>query len=136
MSPLTTTPSFFLRAIRIIGIQSFKGSFRRSCHLLPIPSLATPSIRLASGQQCGGYVDPSTAQVVGWLARDNVTHGSVKGFVCPLGQICREDDGNPDTGIESFDTIYYSALQVFIVSSANGVRYFRDYVVFGVGSVY
>lgn len=28
---------------------------------------------------------------------------------------------NPDSNMESFDTIYYSALQVFIVISANGV---------------
>lgn len=29
---------------------------------------------------------------------------------------------NPESNIESFDTIYYSALQVFIVASSNGVR--------------
>ena len=106
--------------ISIIGIQSFKGSFRRSCHLLP--TLGEAEIPLSSGQTCGAYVDPDTAEIVGYLASDNVTHGSVKGYVCPLGQICREDDGNPESDIESFDTIYYSALQVVIVSSANGVR--------------
>ena len=102
----------------IIGIQSFKGSFRRSCHLLPI--LGEPEIPLSSGQTCGAYVDPVTLNIVGWVDRENVTHAA-KGFVCPLGQICREDEGNPNSGIESFDTIYFSALQVFIVASANGV---------------
>jgi hypothetical protein len=28
---------------------------------------------------------------------------------------------NPYNNIESFDTVYYAALQVFIVASANGV---------------
>lgn len=33
----------------------------------------------------------------------------------------QEDDQNPNSDIASFDTIYFAALQVFIVSSANGV---------------
>ena len=45
----------------------------------------------------------------------------VQGYVCPLGQICLEDE-NPESGLESFDTVYQSALQVFVVASANGVR--------------
>ena len=44
-----------------------------------------------------------------------------QGYVCPLGQICLEDE-NPESGLESFDTVYQSALQVFVVASANGVR--------------
>ncbi|KAF7794178.1 hypothetical protein EIP86_005309 [Pleurotus ostreatoroseus] len=109
---------FAMILFSIIGIQSFKGSFRRSCHLLP--TLGEPEIPLSNGQTCGAYVDPNTLETVGWIGSDNVTYPSVKGYVCPLGQICREDPGNPDGDIESFDTIYYSALQVFIVSSANG----------------
>lgn len=38
-------------------------------------------------------------------------------------QVCQENPGNPQSGVENFDTIYYSALQVFIVSSANGVSH-------------
>ncbi|KAJ3558247.1 hypothetical protein NM688_g1042 [Phlebia brevispora] len=109
---------FAMILFSIIGIQSFKGSFRRSCHLLP--TLGQPEIPLSSGQSCGAYVDQDTLEIVGWLANDNVTHAAVKGYVCPLGQICREDPGNPYGDIESFDTIYFSALQVFIVASANG----------------
>ena len=36
--------------------------------------------------------------------------------------ILQEDDQNPNMDLASFDTIYFAALQVFIVSSANGVR--------------
>lgn len=34
----------------------------------------------------------------------------------------QENDQNPEANLESFDAIYYAALQVVIVSSANGVR--------------
>ncbi len=33
----------------------------------------------------------------------------------------QENSDNPEANIESFDVIYYAALQVVIVSSANGV---------------
>lgn len=36
----------------------------------------------------------------------------------------QENDENSNSGLSSFDTIYFAALQVFIVSSANGVRDF------------
>lgn len=35
----------------------------------------------------------------------------------------QEVSTNPEANVESFDTIYNSALQVFIVSSANGVGF-------------
>ena len=117
----------------IIGIQSFKGSFRRNCYLQPING----EDEIALEQSCGGYIDPVSFNVTGYINRFNETSASTKGFVCPLGQICKvnihvqavsvcaevlqEGPDNPQSGIEGFDTIYYSALQVFIVSSANGV---------------
>lgn len=97
------------------------GSFHRSCHLLP--TLGEPETQLSSGQTCGGYIDPTTLETVGWVDLNNATHPA-KGYICPLGQICREDTQDPNDGLESFDTIYYSALQVFIVASANGVSIF------------
>lgn len=104
---------------RIIGIQSFKGSFRRTCRLEP--TLGEQEITLSS-QGCGAYINSTTLQTMGYITRDG-SQGPIKGFVCPLGQICKEDDQNPNNDISSFDTIYYAALQVFIVSSANGVSY-------------
>ncbi|THG95158.1 hypothetical protein EW026_g6441 [Hermanssonia centrifuga] len=118
--PLLTSVAYFVLfamiLFSIIGIQSFGGSFRRSCYLLP--TLGEAEIPLG-GQTCGAYIDPNTLDVVGFVMQDN-SNGTVKGYVCPLGQICREEDSNPYSSIESFDTIYYAALQVFIVSSANG----------------
>ena len=69
----------------IIGIQSFKGSFRRTCHLSPV--LGEDEISLGS-QRCGAYIDPVTLDIVGYLSSDG-TNASPKGFVCPLGQVCK-----------------------------------------------
>ncbi|KAH8105357.1 Ion transport protein-domain-containing protein [Cristinia sonorae] len=117
--PLLASVAYFVLfamiLFSIIGIQSFKGSFRRSCQLLP--TLGEDSISL--GNACGAYIDPETLEVQGYLTRAG-GHGPVKGFICPLGQICKEDDQNPNSDLASFDTIYFAALQVFIVSSANG----------------
>ncbi|EKM51356.1 uncharacterized protein PHACADRAFT_263446 [Phanerochaete carnosa HHB-10118-sp] len=118
--PLLASVAYFVLfamvMFSIIGIQSFEGSFRRSCHLLPTGG----EDNIDLGQQCGAYIDPNTLDVVPYISLENTTHTNVKGFVCPLGQVCMENPGNPETGVESFDTIYYSALQVFIVSSSNG----------------
>lgn len=38
-----------------------------------------------------------------------------------LKDILYQEGSNPQSNIESFDTIYYSALQVFVIASANTV---------------
>lgn len=68
----------------IIGIQSFKGSFRRTCHLSA--TLGEDDIPL--DQNCGGYIDPTTLQPVGYLDASGV-NAAVKGYICPLGQVCK-----------------------------------------------
>ncbi|KAI8976389.1 Ion transport protein-domain-containing protein [Trametes punicea] len=117
--PLLASVAYFVLfamiIFSIIGIQSFKGSFRRTCHLLP--TLGEDEIDL--GQNCGGYIDPNTLQPVGFLNSEG-QNAAVKGFICPLGQVCKENGVNPEANLESFDVIYYAALQVVIVSSANG----------------
>ena len=65
----------------IIGIQSFKGSFRRTCHLL------VDGVDYPLSQNCGGHIDNVTLEAVGYLNADG-EHASVKGYICPLGQIC------------------------------------------------
>ncbi|GJE94122.1 Ion transport protein-domain-containing protein [Phanerochaete sordida] len=118
--PLLASVAYFVLfamiMFSIIGIQSFRGSFRRTCHLLPTAGEGDIDL----GNQCGAHMDPNTLEIVPYIPADNNTQVTVKGFVCPLGQVCLENPGNPFSGVESFDTVYYSALQVFIVSSANG----------------
>ncbi|RPD56855.1 hypothetical protein L226DRAFT_468999 [Lentinus tigrinus ALCF2SS1-7] len=117
--PLLASVAYFVLfamiLFSIIGIQSFKGSFRRTCHLSAI--LGEDEIPL--DQNCGGYIDPTTLQPVGYLDPSGV-NAAVKGYICPLGQVCKENSENPEANLESFDVIYYAALQVVIVSSANG----------------
>ncbi|TDL23428.1 hypothetical protein BD410DRAFT_897507 [Rickenella mellea] len=118
-SPLLTNVAYFVLfamvLFSVIGVQSFKGSFRRSCFLSP--TLGEPLTSLS--HSCGGYIDPTTLAVTGYKKLDGSTAGSAKGYICPVGQICVEQD-NPFSNIESFDTIYFAALQVVIVASANG----------------
>jgi voltage-dependent calcium channel len=69
----------------IIGIQSFKGSFRRTCVLLPTGG----EDEIDLGQQCGAYIDPTSLAVVSYAAPTDPVHGAPKGYICPLGQICK-----------------------------------------------
>ncbi|KAI0031009.1 Ion transport protein-domain-containing protein [Vararia minispora EC-137] len=105
---------FAIAVFSIIGIQAFNGSFRRSCYLQP----TLGEVEQQLGQGCGGYIDPLTLNATAYIPRTG-GQGTLKGYVCPLGQVCREE-GEPQAGLESFDTVYASALQVFIISSANG----------------
>ncbi|KAF8585271.1 hypothetical protein K439DRAFT_1632798 [Ramaria rubella] len=106
---------FAMILFSIIGVQSFKGSFRRQCVLNPTDD--NPAVQLS--QQCGGYIDPVTLDVLGFLSDANVSSAYVKGFVCPIGQICQEEPTNPFNNLESYDNVFMAALQVVIIASAN-----------------
>jgi hypothetical protein len=121
--PLLTSVAYFVLfamvLFSIIGVQVFKGSLRRTCVLEA--TLGEQPIVL-DDQFCGGYVDPVFLNETGYINLAGVPSKDIKGYICPLGQTCRESGTNPLDGVESFDTIYFSALQVIIVASANGVR--------------
>ncbi|KIK93928.1 hypothetical protein PAXRUDRAFT_828487 [Paxillus rubicundulus Ve08.2h10] len=112
---------FAIVLFSVIGVQSFKGSLRRSCYLLPALGESTTQLQ----QSCGGHVNATTLKPSPYLKLDGTSSDAVKGFVCPLGQVCQEGN-NPNSGVESFDTVYYATLQVIILASANtwsGVMY-------------
>ncbi|KAJ7085572.1 Ion transport protein-domain-containing protein [Mycena epipterygia] len=119
--PLLTSVAYFvlfaMLLFSIIGVQVFKGSLRRTCILEA--TLGEQPIVL-DDQFCGGYVDPVFLNETGYINLAGVPSKDIKGYICPLGQRCRESGTNPLNGVESFDTIYFSALQVIIVASANG----------------
>jgi voltage-dependent calcium channel len=69
---------------RKFGIQSFSGSLRRSCYLAP--TLGEPEAQLS--HFCGGFIDPTTLSVVPYITQDR-QNGTVKGYICPLGQTCK-----------------------------------------------
>ncbi|KAL5522184.1 CCH1 [Sanghuangporus sanghuang] len=116
--PLLTNVAYFvlfaMMLFSIIGIQSFKGSYRRSCFLQ-----TTFGDEIQLEQRCGGYIDPISLNVTGYQMADGSISSTSKGYICPLGQICKVAD-NPNDNVQSFDTIYLSALEVIIVASTNG----------------
>ncbi|SJL08837.1 uncharacterized protein ARMOST_12208 [Armillaria ostoyae] len=104
------------RNIPIIGVQAFKGSLRRACY--PSPTLGEDEIQI-DDQFYGGYINPDTLNITNYIRLDGTPGTTIKGYICPIGQVCREQD-NPQNNVESSDTMYYAALQVIIVASANG----------------
>ncbi|KAJ7906586.1 Ion transport protein-domain-containing protein [Mycena leptocephala] len=119
--PLLASVAYFVLfamvLFSIIGVQTFKGSLRRTCVLNAVQGEGD---LVLDGQFCGGFVDPVNLNKTGYIQLNGVTSNDIKGYICPLGQTCRELGINPIEGVESFDTIYFSALQVIIVASANG----------------
>ncbi|KAJ7058571.1 Ion transport protein-domain-containing protein [Mycena amicta] len=119
--PLLASVAYFvvfaMVLFSIIGIQTFKGSLRRTCVL--DATLGEPDTDL-SNQFCGGWIDPVSLNKTGYITLTGSISPDLKGYICPLGQTCRESGANPYEDTESFDTIYFSALQVVIIASANG----------------
>lgn len=76
-----------------------------------------------SNQFCGGYLDPFTLLPQPFIAAsDNrQTFASAKGYICPVGQVCIEQE-NPYNGTQSFDNVFSSLLQVVIVMSCKQLR--------------
>ncbi|KAG9312661.1 Ion transport protein-domain-containing protein [Chiua virens] len=112
---------FAMLLFSMIGVQSFKGSLRRSCNLLPLLGENTTKLT----QVCGGHIDATTMTPSPYLQLDGTPASVTKGFICPLGQVCQEGQ-NPYGGVESFDTVYYATLQIIVLASINtwsGVMY-------------
>ena len=92
------------------------------------------------GQRCGGFINATSLGVETYIAFDGSQTVTAKGYICPIGQICRvgfcfrsfhlavmltksvKEEKNPNEDITSFDSIFMAALQVVIVASANNVR--------------
>ncbi|KAL2858284.1 Ion transport protein-domain-containing protein [Aspergillus pseudodeflectus] len=112
---------FFWLLFAIVGIQSFKSSFRRTCvwdgTSFGVDNFTSndPSGTL---QFCGGYLDQNYEQQP-WIKRDgNVSDSKPKGFICPVGSYCVEGD-NPYNKTMSFDDILHSLELVFVIMSSN-----------------
>ena len=89
--PLLITVAYFLifaaGLFSIIGVQSFRGSFRRQC-VLTDPTNSSDTIPLS--QQCGGYLDPTSLRSVPYLdLNGSPANSGAKGFICPLNQVCQ-----------------------------------------------
>ena len=121
---------FFWLLFAIVGVQSFKSSFKRSCvwfeDVTDLSALnGTNNLRYAQNfapenfQLCGGYINATTGERWPWLKSD-FTNGtsSNKGYLCPPQSICLEGS-NPYNGTVSFDNILQSLQLVFVIMSSN-----------------
>ncbi|KAG9041442.1 calcium channel protein, partial [Tulasnella sp. UAMH 9824] len=70
-------------------------------------------------QSCGGQIDSFSMKVTGYYNIQGEMTLAPKGFICPLGQICREQVSNPHKNIQSFENIVFGALQVLVIAGAN-----------------
>jgi hypothetical protein len=120
---------FFWLIFAIIGVQSFKSSLSRQCTWINpedptnFTAAYTPSMSF-----CGGHSNSTTGQAEAWvyskvknnLSAEFLTAGatSAKGFLCPRGSICLQQD-NPFNGTVNFDDIGHSLELVFVIMSAN-----------------
>ncbi|KAH8845237.1 hypothetical protein MCOR27_007117 [Pyricularia oryzae] len=126
---------FFWLLFAIIGVQSFKGSLKRSCFWVNPEQTNNISAGFQNDDaQCGGWLD-NTGTMKAWIRLppnetgesgkllskplfDFDVEGSPKGFICPRGSVCLEQD-NPHNGTVNFDNILNSLELVFVVMSAN-----------------
>ncbi|CAE6501684.1 unnamed protein product [Rhizoctonia solani] len=117
---LTRVALFVLFAIilfSIVGVQSFKGSFRRTCVIAD--SIADITNGIALSQNCGAWVNPETLRQSGYVDSTGQATVEIKGFTCPLGQICVEATENPQNGTQAFDNFFLASMQVVVVASVN-----------------
>ena len=114
---------FFWLIFGIVGVQSFKSSFRRTCVWVGDDGSGqnySQNLAPENIQFCGGYLDPSTATEMPWLKGDGsngTTHP--KGFLCPIGSLCVENFAGPYNGTAGFDNIAYSLQMAFVIMSSN-----------------
>lgn len=114
---------FFWLLFAIIGIQSFKSSFRRTCVWIDPEGQSNFTLNDPSGtiQFCGGYLDSVTGEKKTWVNEAGHSLGNIypKGYICPRGSVCVEGPENPYNGTMSFDNIVQSIELVFVIMSSN-----------------
>ncbi|KAI4170476.1 MAG: hypothetical protein LQ343_004979 [Gyalolechia ehrenbergii] len=117
---------FFWLLFAIIGVQCFKGSFRRTCvwYESPYDTASSNIYALNSApdeiQFCGGHLNASTGLPMPWVHSNlspnkNNIH---KGYLCPKNSLCVENE-NPYNGTVSFDNVLQSLQMVFVIMSSN-----------------
>ncbi|KAF2120581.1 calcium-channel protein CCH1 [Lophiotrema nucula] len=107
--------SFFWLLFAIVGVQSFKSSFKRYC-VWDGPNGGEPVINW--NQPCGGWLADNSTRMPYIQAPGMPVPGSHKGFLCPIGSKCQEES-NPFNGTQSFDNIFQSLELVFVLMSSN-----------------
>lgn len=127
--------TFFWLLFAIVGVQSFKSSFRRTCVWfgpaardilngnITIASTSlnyTQNLAPTNLQLCGGHKGLDGLLKQPYLLSDLATNGSVsaKGYICPEYSLCVEGL-NPYNNTLSFDNVLQSLEIVFVIMSSN-----------------
>lgn len=119
--------AFFWLLFAIVGVQSFKSSLKRQCVWLdPLDPKNLSASFTNDFEFCGGHLNNDTGDTEPWVYNkppgelNNLINGTTsgKGFICPRGSICLQQE-NPFNGTVNFDNILYSLELVFVIMSAN-----------------
>lgn len=95
-------------------------SVKSTTHYLNIAdSIADIGDGITLSQSCGAWINPETLKQSGYVDSNNQTTVEIKGFTCPLGQICVEATQNPQNGTQAFDNFFLASMQVVVVASVN-----------------
>ncbi|KAF2691188.1 calcium channel-like protein subunit Cch1 [Lentithecium fluviatile CBS 122367] len=109
--------SFFWLLFAVVGVQSFKSSFRRNCVWIDPQGIKNFT---NTDQHCGGHLKniPNAEIAEAYINAPDMPPGTDKGFLCPKGSLCIELE-NPYNGTQSFDNILQSLELVFVIMSSN-----------------
>ncbi|KAI9775641.1 MAG: calcium channel protein [Geoglossum umbratile] len=122
---------FFWLIFAIIGIQSFKSSFRRTC-VWSDPAGLEPDYPVPF-TFCGGQLNKVTSEAEAWVNQDGSPGARKhKGYLCPKQSVCMLQD-NPWNNTIGFDNIFQSLELVFVIMSSNT---FSDLLYFTTNSDY
>lgn len=108
---------FFWLIFAIIGVQSFKSSFRRNCVWVDPEGIQGNYTQ--EFQFCGGHLNATTGAEEPYIFPDGRPGAKFpKGYICPVNSYCITST-NPYGGTVSFDNIGQSLELVFVVMTAN-----------------
>ncbi|SSD58334.1 related to Calcium-channel protein CCH1 [Saccharomycodes ludwigii] len=107
---------YFWVFFAVLGVQSFRGSFRRQCVWIN-PDNPNDTY-LNEFQFCGGYLEANTNKKLPYEYEDGTKGPYSKGYLCPANSKCISSN-NPYNGRVSFDNILNSMELIFVIISAN-----------------
>ncbi|KAK3818697.1 MAG: Ion transport protein-domain-containing protein [Benniella sp.] len=107
---ITLSIAFLFLIFSLVGVQSFKGSFRRRC------VLASNHSAILTDRFCGGHYNTSDPEgKSSYLTIDDqLSTTAPKGYTCPASYVCKDTGINYDSDL-SFDWIIPSMIQVYIL---------------------
>ncbi|KAF8752940.1 Ion transport protein [Rhizoctonia solani] len=108
-----------IRYIRIVGVQSFKGSFRRTCVVADSIADIGGENSIALSQNCGAWIDPATLLPAGYVDSDGNRTNEAKDSHALWARSASRLRSEPAKRHPGFDNFFLASMQVVIVASVN-----------------